>query len=73
MLHLPEGDYGIRTLQQRKSIPDILVVAKILTLFQPPPYKGKADPKKCPLWDSSVEGRHTDEVSSCVAGYGCPR
>ena len=30
---------------------------------QPPPYTGKQDPTKCPLWDSSIEGRHNDEVS----------
>ncbi|KAI0351122.1 hypothetical protein OH77DRAFT_1411714 [Trametes cingulata] len=32
----------------------------------PPPYTGKADPNKCPLWDTSVEGRHSDEVTAAA-------
>ncbi|KAI0776546.1 hypothetical protein BD413DRAFT_469028 [Trametes elegans] len=32
----------------------------------PPPYTAKADPKKCPLWDTSVEGRHSDEVTAAA-------
>ncbi|EIW57041.1 uncharacterized protein TRAVEDRAFT_73305 [Trametes versicolor FP-101664 SS1] len=32
----------------------------------PPPYTGKVDPKKCPLWDASVEGRHSDEVTAAA-------
>ncbi|KAI0820517.1 hypothetical protein BC628DRAFT_1330161 [Trametes gibbosa] len=33
----------------------------------PPPYTtAKADPTKCPLWDSSVEGRHSDEVTAAA-------
>ncbi|KAH9856068.1 hypothetical protein C2E23DRAFT_809859 [Lenzites betulinus] len=32
----------------------------------PPPYNAKIDPKKCPLWDSSVEGRHSDEVTAAA-------
>ncbi|RDX42329.1 hypothetical protein OH76DRAFT_1363022 [Lentinus brumalis] len=33
---------------------------------QPPPYTGRADPKKCTLWDASVEGRHSDEVTAAA-------
>ncbi|KAI8992736.1 hypothetical protein BD414DRAFT_482028 [Trametes punicea] len=33
---------------------------------QPPPYTGKADPNKCTLWDASVEGRHSDEVTAAA-------
>ncbi|KAI0739759.1 hypothetical protein C8Q80DRAFT_1200487 [Daedaleopsis nitida] len=32
----------------------------------PPPYTGRPDLKKCPLWDSSVEGRHSDEVAAAA-------
>ncbi|KAH9900729.1 hypothetical protein C8Q73DRAFT_786155 [Cubamyces lactineus] len=32
----------------------------------PPPYHDQPDPKKCPLWDASVEGRHSDEVTAAA-------
>ncbi|KAI0632604.1 hypothetical protein C8Q77DRAFT_1118443 [Trametes polyzona] len=32
----------------------------------PPPYTGRPDPNKCPLWDASVEGRHSDEVTAAA-------
>ncbi|KAI9060384.1 hypothetical protein FKP32DRAFT_1595464 [Trametes sanguinea] len=47
------------------------VCRKLITGYEhfanPPPYNNrKADPKKCPLWDSSVEGRHSDEVTAAA-------
>ncbi|KAI0713080.1 hypothetical protein C8T65DRAFT_739128 [Cerioporus squamosus] len=33
---------------------------------QPPPYDGRPDLKKCTLWDASVEGRHSDEVTAAA-------
>ncbi|KAH9942854.1 hypothetical protein B0H21DRAFT_511019 [Amylocystis lapponica] len=46
------------------------VCRKIITGYDhfnnPPPYNGKQDANKCTLWDSSVEGRHSDEVTAAA-------
>ncbi|KAI0365836.1 hypothetical protein BV20DRAFT_1056111 [Pilatotrama ljubarskyi] len=46
------------------------VCRKLITGYEhfgnPPPYTGEADPNKCPLWDTSVEGRHSDEVTAAA-------
>ncbi|KAI0742253.1 hypothetical protein C8Q80DRAFT_1108089 [Daedaleopsis nitida] len=46
------------------------ICRKVITGYDhfgnPPPYTGRRDPKKCPLWDSSVEGRHSDEVTAAA-------
>ncbi|KAI0640872.1 hypothetical protein C8Q79DRAFT_1014714 [Trametes meyenii] len=46
------------------------VCRKLITGYDhfgnPPPYTAKTDPNKCPLWDASVEGRHSDEVTAAA-------
>ncbi|KAI0665506.1 hypothetical protein C8Q78DRAFT_986254 [Trametes maxima] len=46
------------------------VCRKLITGYDhfanPPPYTAKTNPNKCPLWDASVEGRHSDEVTAAA-------
>lgn len=78
MLHLSQGDHRIRPFQQCEStlpspsLPCTYYFSlsrrycppRPLTLMsQPPPYTARPNSKKCPLWDTSVEGRHSDEVN----------
>ncbi|KAI0753809.1 hypothetical protein C8Q74DRAFT_1211250 [Fomes fomentarius] len=46
------------------------ICRKVITGYDhfnnPPPYTARPDSKKCPLWDTSVEGRHSDEVTAAA-------
>ena len=70
VLHLPQGDRWLRPLLTsewlRKHLCPSVSSAKPanvpVCIQQLPHYAERSDPKKCPLWDASVEGRHSDEV-----------